>query len=229
MLNIVIPAAGNGQRFKEAGYSEPKPLIPIQGKPMIARVIDNLRPKKGHFFHLVVQEKHKVPQSIFGSSKGILNTLSKPTRGAVETLLYAYIYTGELLLANCDQLVETDVNEFINTSKARIMTFNSTNPHHSYVKIKNGLVTDIAEKQLISDNAVLGWYYFPDCKQFMEYAEKALKSNKTFNNELYISSVIDLMIKDGIEVEPYEIDVHKKHILGTPEELKIFLDKGIEL
>lgn len=226
MLNIIIPSAGEGQRFKEAGYKEPKPLIKIKGKSMISRVIDNLRPNKEHMYHLVVQEKHDIPQSVFGKSDGILNQLSKPTKGAVDTVLQAYVYTGELLLANCDQLVETDVNEFLNTSKARIMVFNSTNPHHSYVKIKDGLITDIAEKKLISDNAVLGWYYFPDCKQFMEYAEKAL-NGETFNNEFYISSVIKLMLDDGVEIEPYEIDVHKKHILGTPDELKIFLDKDI--
>lgn len=204
--------AGHGQRFIDAGYTVPKPYIPIAGVPMIERVMDSIRPRGPHRYTLLTRE------------------LVGETRGAVDTLLHAeplIDLTAPCLVANCDQYLSRGVHPWlddIGDSAASILTFNSTNPHHSYVKTRRGRVTDIAEKVVISDQAVLGVYWFRSGFLLMDYAEKVLTGDPVLG-EYYVSSILDLMIRDDLTVTAHDIDVHDKHMLGTPEELMIFLDK----
>lgn len=205
--------AGEGRRFREAGYDLPKPQIDVAGKPMIERVTDCLTPTGGARFTLLDQAK--VGQ----------------TQGAVDTLLHArdlIDLDAPLLVANCDQLISTPIDWFLDrcTADATVMTFNSTNPHHSYVKLTDGFVSEIAEKRVISDDAVLGIYWFRTGELVMRYAAQVIAENARHDNgEFYISALLARMIADGYLILPYEVDVHDKHMLGTPEELRIFLDK----
>ena len=215
MLDIVIPMAGEGRRFAEAGYLEPKPLIDVNGAPMVSRVVDCLTPREPHRFHLLDQEK-----------------VGK-TAGAVDTILKGGIFNGETLLANCDQYLSCSIDDFladargegllVGPSDASVMVFNSTNPHHSYVKICRGFVTEIVEKRVISDNAVVGVYWF--ARGLTDYAEKVVAADARHAGEFYVSAILAAMVADGLRVRAYEVDVHAKHMLGTPEELRIFLDK----
>lgn len=219
MLEILIPMAGEGRRFQEAGYTVPKPQIDIAGKPMIQRVMDCLTPSEPHRFRLLGKEQ------------------VGETQGAVDTLLHGrdlINLANQVLVANCDQLIDPGhVDEFLlmpserwKAPHAAVMIFNSTNPHHSYVKVKDCFVTEIAEKVVISDNAVLGVYWFSSGQLLMDYAEKVIANNVRYGNgEFYISSILALMVEDGLDIATYEVDVHERHMLGTPEELTIYLDK----
>src|SRR5690242_12227788 len=131
-MNIIIPAAGEGSRFKQAGYKTPKYMIDILGKPMITRVIESVLPNGACSVQVLTQEN-----------------IGHPTGGAVETILCADITDEPLLIANSDQLVAFDVNKFIESAEDGIIaTFRSNKPHHSYVKIKDGVVTEIKEKEV---------------------------------------------------------------------------------
>jgi NDP-sugar pyrophosphorylase family protein len=220
MLEILIPCAGEGRRFQEAGYTVPKPQIDIAGKPMIQRVMDCLTPAEPHRFRLLGKEQ------------------VGETQGAVDTLLHGRALinpANPVLVANCDQLIDPGhIEVFLRVPHsglrtgcdAAIMTFNSTNPHHSYVKLDGYRVTEIAEKVVISDNAVLGVYWFSSGQLLMDYAEKVIANNLRYGNgEFYISSILALMVGDGLDIATYEVDVHERHMLGTPEELRIYLDK----
>lgn len=223
MLEIVIPMAGEGRRFAEAGYVDPKPLIDVAGKTMIERVIDSITPTEGDYrITLVSTFPVEVP--------GTFNVLVNPTRGAVDTLLQAAPFVdldNELLVANCDQLIDwagvTVTDDTVDD--AGLVTFNSTNPHHSYVKTVDGAVTEIVEKQVISDQAVFGIYWFSTAGLAFKYARRALDRGERVNGEYYISSLLALMVGDGLRITTVEVDVNYKHMLGTPEELAIFLDK----
>lgn len=226
MITIVIPAAGEGLRFQEAGYAKPKPLIDVCGKPMIARVMENLATKEPQRIVLVARKEHELDKEIHCNIVGLDHT----TEGAVCTILEArqYITEDPLLIANCDQLVFFDLDHFIekaNDVDASIVTFNSTNPHHSYVKLEGDFVTQIAEKVVISDNAVAGIYYFKRGTDFLKYADEMIQINLRYKNEFYVSPLFSLLIRDGKKITAYEVDVHSKHMLGTPPELNIFLDK----
>lgn len=222
MIDIVIPMAGEGRRFAEAGYTDPKPLIDVAGKPMIQRVMDCLRPADGCRFTLVTR-------LAVGDVDAEVIQLDRPTSGAVDSLLRGLVHGGPVLVANCDQYITGSIDEFLATAAfydAAVMTFNSTNPHHSYVKVSDGLVTEIAEKVVISDEAVAGIYWFADANTLRQAAANVIRSERRHaNGEFYISAVIDEYVKTGRRVGVFEVDVREKHMLGTPEELRIFLDK----
>lgn len=210
MIQIVIPAAGNGQRFKDAGYKEDKPDIDVFGKRMIDRVIEDITPSYDHTIQVIRQKD-----------------LKKPSGGAVETILHANIDPDEpLLLANSDQLVDIDIDDFIDKSKqASLVTFQSTKPHHSYVKTNNrGLVTEIIEKEVISNQAVTGVYFFRKASYFTDSAVQVIASDTKVKGEYYVSTVLERMIKKGYRINTYTAP---SAMLGTPDELQLFINAAI--
>ncbi len=218
-LQVVIPMAGEGRRFAEAGYDLPKPLIDVAGKPMIQRVMDCLTPADGDVNFTLLD------RLVVGE-----------TQGAVDTLLHAedMIPPGPVLVANCDQWIAPGVLDgflwLCYDHSSAVMTFNSTNPHHSYAKIEKEWgyprVVGVVEKEVISDDAILGVYYFNDSTTMFDYCRKVIANNlRAGAGEFYISSVLDLFVHDDRWLLACEVDVHDKAMLGTPEELTIFLDK----
>lgn len=212
MLDIIIPMAGEGRRFKEAGYLLPKPFIDVAGKPMITRVMESITPSCPHRFQLL-------DRSTVGH-----------TEGAVDTLLRADIDPDNpVLVANCDQLIAPGVIDrflaFAGADTARILTFTSTNPHHSYVTKDEGLwVTAIAEKQVISDEAVVGIYWFQSGQILLDYANKVIANNARFKNEFYVSEMFKLMTAEREAVTAIRVDNDQVVMLGTPEELTAYLE-----
>lgn len=219
MIQLIIPAAGNGQRFKDAGYKEPKPMIDVLGKPMVWRVIENVRP--AHSNVIVITRSGQNVELPTGCENV---RLDHETEGAVSTLLEAEHLIKEdttLLIANCDQLVDFDAVDFVDTDlDGRIVVFRSSNPHHSYVTVKDDVVMAIAEKEVISAHAVTGVYYFKSAKAFFDAAHKVIAKGKKTKGEFYVSTVIDELIWSGKQFSIYEAD---STMLGTPEELQHFL------
>ncbi len=208
-LDIVIPMAGEGKRFKEAGYLFPKPFIDVNGKPMIARVMDSITPSCEHKFQLL--DRAQVGH----------------TEGAVDTLLRADLGDNPVLVANCDQLIDFPIDDFLTFANgdSALVTFTAQNPAHSYVLCDmENRVTCIAEKQVISDEAVVGIYYFRSGDLLKEYAELTIVGNQRFKGEFYVSSMLTLMIDDGLRIGAYRAPNDQIHMLGTPEELTAYLE-----
>lgn len=208
-MRIIIPAAGDGKRFREAGYLMPKPLIPVCGKPMIERVKDSIDPDRRHDWQILTR-------AVVGE-----------TRGAVDTLLRATYAPGPVLVANCDQwLAPGIVDDFLawtDGPECSLITFQSTNPHHSYVRLDDEcLVTEIKEKEVISDEAVAGIYWFKSGKVLENYCRRVLVSGDTYNGEFYLSSVIAAMVADGLPVTTFPVGWDELAMIGTPEELVVF-------
>lgn len=230
MLHVVIPAAGNGQRFKDAGYTDPKPMIDVLGKPMIDRVMESITAGyEGEYAaQIIVRKEHKVKHPA-------VVELDSPTQGAVDTLLSAKASTMQapgdsLLVANCDQyLSDFNLQDAINEADGYdgfILTFKSGNPHHSYVVTdENGVITEIKEKQVISNQAVFGVYYFSEVDPFMQSCLDVVESGEKFNNEFYVSTALANMIERGFKLKAIKVSSEQKHILGTPEELEQFLSR----
>jgi len=232
-MNILIPMAGAGSRFEKAGYTFPKPLIDVRGKPMIQWVVDNLNVEAKYIF--IVQRSHfekynlKETLSNFCPNNEIVQ-IDGITEGAACTTLLAkqYIDRDEpLIIANSDQFVEWDSDEFIYSCSAsdldaNILTFNSTHPKWSYAKLNDlGFVTEVAEKKPISDLATVGIYYWRKGSDYVKYAEQMIDKNIRVNNEFYVCPVFNEAIQDNKKVRTYNID--KMWGLGTPEDLEHFL------
>ena len=236
MLNIVIPLAGEGSRFKERGYTFPKPLIEINKKPMVQVIVNNVKPKIPHKFTFICRKEHYDKYSL----RDLLNliapkcniiTVNHLTEGAVCTVLLASEYfnnSESLMIANSDQFVDIDINKFIDDSLKRkldgnILTFSSTHPKWSYAKLdEENLVMEVAEKRPISNHATVGVYFYREGKFFFDGATIMIKKNIRVNNEFYVCPVYNEMILKGHKIGIYEIDSNKMHGMGTPEDLEKF-------
>ena len=232
MINVLIPMASAGPRFIDHGYKLPKPLIDVCGQPMVQRVIESLKSDKVdiNFIFIALQEHLEDGLEEYLKNKGDIVVVENMTEGAPCTVLLAEELINnnhELVIANCDQYLQWDFSSFITHSRSFdgcLVTFNSTNPHHSYVRLVKGEVTEVAEKIVISDKASAGIYYFKKGSDYVSGANQMIKKNIRTNNEFYISPVYNELLSHG-KFSIFEIDVRNKHMLGTPEELRIFLDK----
>lgn len=238
-INIVVPLAGEGTSFKNAGYTFPKPLIDINGKPMIQLVIENLKPKLKHKFILICKKEHydkyslnQIFDNATGGNYGTIQLIA-PTQGAACTVLTAVDYINnddELIIANADQIIDVDVNKFIDFSrKSRadgvILTFTSQHPRWSYARVdKAGNVLETAEKKVISSHATAGIYYFKQGKLFVEATFAMIAKEIRFNNDFYVCPVYNELILSGKKVVIWEIKQSQMHGLGTPEDLNRYLN-----
>lgn len=232
-LNIVIPMAGAGSRFATAGYTFPKPLIDVNGKPMIQVVVENLGLDGNYIF--IVQKDHREKYNLDNMLKIIapnckIVETDGLTEGAAATVLLAKNYidnNNPLFLSNSDQFVEWDSVEFMyhmqeTYSDGGIVTFKATHPKWSFAKInEHGIVQEVAEKNPISDNATVGFYYWKHGKDFCKYADKMIEQNIRVNNEFYVCPVFNQAIADGKVVRTNT--ANKMWGLGTPEDLEFFL------
>ena len=235
-MKILIPMAGEGSRFAKEGYTFPKPLIDVSGKPMIQAVVENLDFDCDYVF--LVRKKHIEQYS------GILDTLDRITNGRFEyvevdgltegaacTALLAeeYIDNDEgLLIANSDQFIDYESENFLTLKSltdvdAMVFTFNAVHPKWSFVKTNSrGFVTEVAEKRPISNIATCGIYWYRRGSDFVKYAKQMIDKDIRVNNEFYIAPVYNELIQDGKTLVPFYVS--KMWGLGTPEDLKHFLE-----
>jgi len=237
-LNIVIPLAGRGTPFKEAGYAFPKALIDIKGKTMIEVVTGNLKPSCEHKFIFICQREHYEKFDLYNIFKNATENkfevvqLNGQTEGAACTVLTAIEHINnddDLVIANSDQFVETGINDFIKEARrgeknGLIMTFEASHPKWSYVRVDSaGRVIEVAEKKVISKHATVGIYYFKKGSDFVEAAQAMIHKNIRYNNEFYVCPVYNELILAGKKIYIKEIPAEKMHGLGTPEDLNHFL------
>ena len=236
-MNILIPMAGAGKRFEEMGYSFPKPLIDVNGKPMIQVVVESLNIDAKYIY--VVQKEHYEKYNL----KHLLNLISpnceivqidEMTEGAACTTLLAeeYINNDEpLLLANSDQYLDWNSNEFMYPMIADdidggILTFTATHPKWSFAKLDDsGFVERVAEKDPISNIATVGVYFWTRGSDYVKFTKQMIDKDIRTNNEFYVCPVFNEAIEDGKKIKTYHIDKKQMWGLGTPEDLQIFLKK----
>lgn len=235
-LNVLIPMAGGGTRFQAQGYTFPKPLIEVKGKPMIQVVVDNLN-IDAHFIFIVQKEHYEkynlnyllpliAPNCDIVQVDGI-------TEGAACTTLLAKEFINNeqpLLMANSDQFIQWNSGEtlyaFNNENiDGAIITFEATHPKWSYAKVgSDGFVSEVAEKKPISKNATVGVYYWKKGSDYVKYAEQMIAKNIRVNNEFYVCPVFNEAIQDNKKFRIFEIEKNGMWGIGTPEDLNYFLE-----
>ncbi len=216
---LIIPMAGRGHRFSDEGYTTYKPFLPLKGRTIIENVIDNL----GGNALLIAQEEHAKEASNYGE----VITVPGLTEGAACTVLAAEdkITDEELIIGNCDQLVDVDINDFLGEAReydACIMTFHSDHPKWSYAKLADGLVTEVAEKKVISEHATVGIYYYKRGTDFVKAAKRMIEDNFRVNNEYYVCPVFNWYPRDK-KIGVYKIGKEQMHGLGLPEDYEAYL------
>jgi len=208
--------AGEGSRFIKEGYTFPKPLIDVNGKPMIQAVVENLDFDCEYIF--LVRKEH------VEKYEGMLDTLGRITNdrfrhvvvdglteGAVCTALLAEKYIDndeDLLIANSDQFIEYEPENFkafknLTNTDAIVFTFNAVHPKWSFVRTNaRGYIVEVAEKRPISNIATCGIYWYRKGSDFVRYAKQMVEKDIRVNNEFYIAPVYNELIADGKSLLP---------------------------
>lgn len=236
-LHVIMPMAGEGSRFKQVGIDTPKPLIKANGVPFFVRALSSI---KDSFDDLkvtcIIQSKHDVNNELSNSIKheipfANIVVLPKLTNGAVETCLAAKPFMCKddaILIMDCD--LEWKSNKYIlaikgllrsdsSTIGGLLLSFDSDKQRYSYAKAdKDNVVIETAEKSVISNNALVGAYYFNTVDDFILSSDKLITRNKLSDiKEYYISLLYNYLIQSGRVVMLYKVDT--LHSFGTPEEL----------
>ena len=235
MLTIVVPIGGDAKRFQDRGYTFPKPLVEIAGKPMIEIVARNLAPGEPHRFVFVARQEdlsrwalREVLELVSPGCKVV--PLRRSTSGALCSVLLAMEEIpddGELLVANGDQFLDVAIDDFLAAMRAEhsdggILAFPSTHPKWSFVREEDGLVVQVAEKRPISGWATAGIYWFRRASDFLRAAERSILKNAGLDGQFYVCPVYNEMILDGASIRTHRIPREAMHSLGTPEDVETF-------
>jgi dTDP-glucose pyrophosphorylase len=205
---------------------------------MIERVINNLSVPNARFF-LIARKDHMIADPIIVKNleenyNVTFIGIDKLTEGTACTVLFARSYinnSSPLLIANSDQLIDSNINDFILDSNSRnldgsILCFEEPNkdPKWSYAQLdNNNLVVKVREKEPISINATVGIYYFNQGNYFVNYALDMIINNDRVNNEFYTCPVYNYLINSSLKIGIYNIEKYKMNGIGTPEDLDLYL------
>ena len=240
-LHIIMPMAGEGTRFLKEGWTTPKPLIELKGIPLFVRAIrseimDDINLK----YSFIVRQEHidryhineyinnKLPNAKVFS---VLYT----TRGAVETCLMAESaidpndsvivmdcdleFSSKAFLENIRQILAKPVDE---VNGGLLVSFESDLPKYSYAEIDaNNIVRRTAEKEVISNHALCGAYFFSSGKGFLKVEHQFLDNSIPNKSEFYVSLLYNYLLKNGETVKLCLMENYYSY--GTPEELKLYM------
>ena len=236
-MKIIIPMAGLGSRFFNAGFTSPKPLIQVLDSTIVEHSVRSLNIDGDYIFITRKFKNHdhnhkleKILRTIKPKCKIV--TVDKLTSGAAETCLLAKEYIDpedELIITNCDQYLDWDPQKFLEKSRrfdASLLTYGSKDPKNSFVLTDSReKVLRIAEKEAISDTALVGVHYWKKGKMFLSTADKLVQSVHGSKVESYVSLTYNYLIEEGKQITIHGISPGRFYSLGTPEDLKKF--KGI--
>lgn len=236
MLTIVVPMAGRGSRFASAGFTLPKPLIPVHGQAMINVVIANLTPQRRHRFVFLVLAEHLAAHGLAAHLEQlapgcVVVPVDQVTEGAACTVLLAreHIDAGPLMIANTDQWVDVDIEDYLAAGDGLdglIMTMSATDPKWSYAQYdENRIVTRVVEKEVVSDEATVGIYNFASGTEFVAGAESMIAQDLRVNGEFYVAPVYNSLIEQGARIGLYNIGAvgDGMYGLGIPPDLEDFI------
>lgn len=234
-INIVIPMAGRGSRFEEAGYKKYKPFLPIAGRTMIEAVIENVTPStpKPSVILIAREEHQRDVWKLVGKNKNmIVASLPGVTEGAACTVLEVeqLINTDTpLLIANSDQFIDWDVNEFFGAMErskndAGILTLPVSDPKYSYAQVVGGEVIRTAEKDPISKYGTVGVYWFRKGSDFVKAAKRMIEDDDRFNGEFYVCPVFNYLPRNK-KIGFFHVEYEAAHFLGDPAGYEAYIAK----
>ena len=238
-MDIVITMAGLGSRFREAGYNVPKYMIEAHGKSLFEWSLLSLKgyTDENTYFYFIVRAEDKASDFINEEAKKLncnnirVIELDHTTDGQATTAMLAADYWRKeepLMIYNIDTYVEAyEMKASELKGDGFIPCFHAPGDHWSFVSLdENGRAVEVREKQRISDNCTLGAYYFKSCGLYEEMYKEYYSSDANLEKgEKYVAPLYNYMISKGMDIYISIVDFNKVHVLGTPAELKVFLDE----
>ena len=243
-MKIIIPMAGSGQRFKDKGYKDPKPLIKVLNKRIIEYVIDGFDKYNDEFIficnhdHIEKTDMLSVLRNLVYKSQII--SIRPHKLGPVYTVKQAFDYISDneqIIISYCDAGLVWDYRKFLETIKITdvdgcLATHTGFHPHSlfsglmAHCLIENNKVLQVKEKSSYTDNpmdeqASSGTYYFKKGSDLKKYCNMAIDEEISYNGEYYITLIYNLLIRDNLNICSYLID--KVISLGTPAEIESYI------
>ena len=229
-FKLIMPMAGNGSRFTAEGYTVPKPLIDVKGKPMFVRAIDDINLTFDDMI-FIVRKEHNIKDRVlehYPAAKIV--ELNELTEGAACSVLTADEYINpddSVFISNCDQIIEWDTNEFdkLRHNDGIILTFDcpERDPKWSFAQTdSDSNVIRVKEKDPISSEATTGHYYWRAWSMFKHSTAQMIAADDRHNNEFYLCPVFNYTINNGGKVKT--VNVSNMQGIGTPEDLDKWLN-----
>ncbi|MCL6274283.1 NTP transferase domain-containing protein [Muricauda sp. 2012CJ35-5] len=239
-MKIIIPMSGMGNRFVKAGYSTPKPLIEIDGKPIIEHVV-GMFPGE-HNFIFICNSQHLRETNMRDILKGIspdsiVTEIPPHKKGPVYAvhLMNEYILDDEEVIVNyCDFSCYWDYHDFLDHTRTRnadgaVPAYKGFHPHmlgttnYAFMRDDKQWMLEIKEKEPFTDNrmeefASIGTYYFKKGSYVKKYFKELMDKDINLNGEYYVSLIYNLLVNDGFNVSIYDV----QHMLqwGTPQDVE---------
>lgn len=239
-MKIVIPMSGIGMRFLEAGYKEPKPLIEVDGKPIVEHIVNLFPGEKDFIFicnieHLKQTNIKEILTRIAPCSKII--EIPPHKKGPVYAVSYVFDMIGdddEVIVNYCDFSKYWDYHDFLTHTRDRdadgaIPSYKGFHPHmlgttnYAFIRDDKQWMLEIREKQPFTDNRMQeyasdGTYYFKKGSYVKKYFKQLMDEDINVNGEYYVSMIYNLMKRDNLNISIYEM----QHMLqwGTPRDLE---------
>lgn len=238
-VNIIIPMAGKGKRFIEAGYITPKPLLEIAEKPIIQYIIESMRLPNAQFIFIVRQDhcdEYQLDKRLLELEPNAkIVKINEMTEGAVCTVLLAKEHFNDsnpVIIKDCDQIpnwAPTNFLEFVQRNRAdgAIINIHTDQAHYSFSRVNSeGNIIETAEKSVISNYGSIGIYYFAKGEELIKYSERMIEKNLRVNNEFYTSPVYNQYIQDGKKILHYPVAEHFQ--FNSPEQFEQNKEKVLE-
>lgn len=242
-IQLVIPMAGLGSRFSEAGYPLPKPLLPIHGVPMYKIVIANLMHETVSSITIVCP----LEWGISGEIRALSPQLGVPlnvveidylTGGPAQTVLLAEPFLDAnlpVVTANSDQYINADLGDFYGSITedgigGSILCMEDSDPKWSYVKLSSdGFVSEVKEKVVISSFATVGVYGFKTATLMLAAFRQMIEAEDTSLGEYYVAPSYRYLINQGHRISGKSLGPvgEVMHGLGVPDDYEIFLKKQV--
>lgn len=234
-MNLVIPIAANSKFFNVEEYGYPKPLIEILGMPMVEHVIKNLTIRNSFKKIIFIVRQEHCDQFHLDQTLQLLSPikpqiikLRSDTEGALCSVLLAIdqINNDEpLIVSNADQIIDGGITQYLekfmsSSLAAACLTFDSTHPRWSYVKVDSiGLVLEAAEKKPISRHAIAGLYFYKNGSEFVQNGMTSIKYGRSIEDQYYLAPVFNEYILAGKKVGHYPVPNERYHTFYTPQKI----------
>lgn len=217
-MKIVIPMAGRGSRLRPHTLTIPKPLIPIAGKPIVQRLVEDLTSSYpgefdeiafviGDFGKEVEAQLKRIAENV--GAKGSVYYQDEPLGPAHAIWCARESITGPTIVAFADTLFKADFH--FDTQQDGIIWVQKVEDPSSFGVVQvgdDGVITDFVEKspEFVSDLAIVGLYYYRDGDELRRQLQHLLDENIKDKGEFQLTSVLDLMKDHGTKFKPAKIE-----------------------
>ena len=239
-IQLVIPAAGAGSRFRDVGINTPKPMIQVGGFPMILWVMNNFNLRPMDSVYIICQKNFAMPKAMESYLSKVcfkvrFIEIEGVTSGPATTVGLSLPYLDPkypVIVANSDQYVSQSLSKFIDfvrstESAGTILTMNASGEKWSYIgRDEFGVITEVVEKREISNEATVGIYAWSSPKLLSESINYLESEKVLVNNEYYVAPSYGYLIQKGLKIDVFSVGEHGEsvHGLGTPDDLNAFLE-----